>query len=295
MLRRQARLRREYLYRKSVETREKTIFERKRKLKEALSEGKEIPTELKKDEAELKNDALYDDVERDELITHQDDEYVWAGVEDPKVVITTSHNPSSRLKQFAKELRLMFPNCQRMNRGNYVISQLVHACTANNITDLIIVHEHRGEPDGLVVCHLPFGPTASFSITNTIMRHDIPDVGTMSEAAPHLIFHNFKTELGLRVQNILKYLYPVPKADSKRVITFANHEDYISFRHHVYKKSGHKDVELKEVGPRFELRLYEIRLGTVDQPEADTEWRLKPYMNTAKKRLTLSTAPGFEQ
>ena len=72
-----------------------------------------------------------------------------------------------------------------------------------------------------------------------------------------------------QVQNILKYLYPVPKPDSKRVITFANHEDYISFRlviglfpsnnltahrHHVYKKSGHKDVELKEVGPRFELR-----------------------------------------
>ena len=41
--------------------------------------------------------------------------------------------------------------------------------------------------------------------------------------------------------------------------------------------------------------VYEIRLGTIDQPEADTEWRLKPYMNTAKKRLTLSTAPGFEQ
>lgn len=28
-------------------------------------EGKRIPTELKKDEAELKNDVLYDDVERD--------------------------------------------------------------------------------------------------------------------------------------------------------------------------------------------------------------------------------------
>jgi len=34
--------------------------------------------------------------------THQDDEYVWAGVDDPKLVVTTSHNPSSRLKQFAK-------------------------------------------------------------------------------------------------------------------------------------------------------------------------------------------------
>ena len=34
--------------------------------------------------------------------THMDDEYAWAGVEDPKIVITTSHSPSSRLKQFAK-------------------------------------------------------------------------------------------------------------------------------------------------------------------------------------------------
>lgn len=34
--------------------------------------------------------------------THMDDEYAWAGVEDPKIVVTTSHSPSSRLKQFAK-------------------------------------------------------------------------------------------------------------------------------------------------------------------------------------------------
>lgn len=34
--------------------------------------------------------------------TNIDDEYRWAGVEDPKVVITTSRDPSSKLKQFAK-------------------------------------------------------------------------------------------------------------------------------------------------------------------------------------------------
>ena len=37
-----------------------------------------------------------------EVSTHHDDEYAWAGVEDPKVVVTTSHDPSSKLKQFAK-------------------------------------------------------------------------------------------------------------------------------------------------------------------------------------------------
>ena len=43
-------------------------------------------------------------------LTHRDDEYAWAGVEDPKIVVTTSHNPSSRLKQFAK-VRLKLHAC----------------------------------------------------------------------------------------------------------------------------------------------------------------------------------------
>lgn len=35
-------------------------------------------------------------------MNHVDDEYKWAGVEDPKIMITTSRDPSSKLKQFAK-------------------------------------------------------------------------------------------------------------------------------------------------------------------------------------------------
>ena len=42
--------------------------------------------------------------------------------------------------------------------------------------------------DGLVVCHLPYGPTAYFTLSSTVMRHDIPNIGTMSEVYPHLIF-----------------------------------------------------------------------------------------------------------
>ena len=36
-------------------------------------------------------------------------------------------------------------------------------------------------------------------------------------------------------------------------------------------------------------QVYEIKLGTVDQNEADVEWRLRPYMNTSKKRKMLSS------
>jgi U3 small nucleolar ribonucleoprotein protein IMP4 len=43
----------------------------------------------------------------------------------------------------------------------------------------------------------------------------------------------------------------VPKDDTKRVITFANASDYISFRHHTYSKpAGTKSITLTECGPR---------------------------------------------
>ncbi|XP_013141955.1 PREDICTED: U3 small nucleolar ribonucleoprotein protein IMP4 [Papilio polytes] len=307
MLRRQARLRREYLYRKSVENKQKSIQAKKDQLKRSLEENIPIHGDLRKEALALQKRIEFEDKgpEKAAVIggfsggantaNSQDDEYRYAGVEDPKIMITTSREPSARLKMFVKELRLIFPNSQRMNRGGYEMSQLIHACRANDVTDFIVVHEHRGVPDSLVICHLPYGPTASFTLSGVVMRHDIPDIGPMSEQYPHLIFHNFKTDLGLRTMSILKYLFPVPKADSKRVITFANNDDYICFRQHTYKKAG-KDIELTEIGPRFQMKLYEIKLGTLDALEAaDTEWALRPYMNTAAKRRFLSDEDGWQE
>jgi len=32
------------------------------------------------------------------------------------------------------------------------------------------------------------------------------------------------------------------------------------------------------------MKLFQIKLGTLDQEEAETEYVLRPYMNTSKKR-----------
>ncbi|XP_066436016.1 U3 small nucleolar ribonucleoprotein protein IMP4 [Eleutherodactylus coqui] len=289
MLRREARLRREYLYKKAREANQRSLEDKKQQLRRALEENRLIPTEVRTDALSLQKRLEYDDEGGEGVSSHMDDEYKWAGVEDPKIMITTSRDPSSRLKMFAKELKLVFPSAQRMNRGKHEMGALVQACKANDVTDLVIIHEHRGTPDGLIVCHLPFGPTAYFTLCNVVMRHDIPDLGTMSEAYPHLVFHNFTSRLGQRVSSILKYLFPVPKDESRRVITFANQEDYVSFRHHVYRKTDHRNIELSEVGPRFEMKLYMIKLGTLEnESTAEVEWRWHPYTNTAKKRKYLS-------
>ncbi len=114
-----------------------------------------------------------------------------------------------------QELRLIVPNSQRLNRGSYEFKQLLEACRSNGVTDFLVVHEHRGQPDGLIVCHLPFGPTAYFTISDMVMRHDIPNLGNMSEQYPHLIFHNFKSKLGERVSAIQVYLHECADEDSE--------------------------------------------------------------------------------
>ncbi|XP_066353319.1 uncharacterized protein [Miscanthus floridulus] len=300
MIRRRIRDRRRYLYSKSVEASQRALFEKKRRIRAVLEEGNPIPTELRNEEHELRRQIDLEDQEPRGAEQGVNNEYATASVREPKILLTTSRNPSAALTQFVKKLKVVFPMSQRMNRGGQVISEIVESCRSHDITDLILVHEHCGQPDGLIVSHLPNGPTAYFGLLNVVTRHDIKGrnaMEKMSEAYPHLVLDNFSTQfgnslfvfrIGERTAIILKHLFPMPKPDSKRIITFANRDEYISFRHHVYEKpGGPRSMDLKEVGPRFEMRLYQIKLGTVEQSEVHNEFVLRPYDNTAKKQKTV--------
>ncbi|KAM4751689.1 U3 small nucleolar ribonucleoprotein IMP4 [Cyanocitta cristata] len=203
-------------------------------------------------------------------------------------MVTTSRDPSARLRLFAKELCLLLPGARRMNRGRAELGALVGACRAAGVTDLLVLHETRGRPDGLTVSHLPHGPTAHFTLSGAVLRQEVGGLGGAPLAAPHLLLLRLDSTLGKRVGTILKHLFPVPRPDSRRVVTFANEDDVILVRNHVYKRRG-RTVELEEVGPRFQLRPYLIRLGTLEQGDvADVEWRWHPYTATAPKRRLLS-------
>lgn len=285
MLRRQTRERREYIYKKALESKEKQIYDRKQAIRSALASGKPLPPSL--DAAELGKDLALD-AAQEAPSTSIDDEYSKAGTYDPRILVTTSRDPSTRLTQFAKEVRLLFPNSTRLNRGGYTVSDLAAAARSNGITDMVVLHEHRGVPDAMVVSHFPHGPTLLFTLHNVVLRHEVSaQNSTVSEQYPHLIFEGFSSKLGERVKSALRFLFPPPKEASKRVMTFKNDRDFISFRHHVFVKTSHREVQLAEVGPRFEARVFEIKQGTLEQTEADTEWVLRPYMNSAKKRNQL--------
>ena len=290
-VRREIRLRKEFLFKKQQGASEAVRNEKKRAIKRAMDSQTSVPTELRHEARALSKELDMDLTRLESRAENEkqavDDEYAQVGLREPKVCITTSRDPSSRLKQFAKEIKICIPNSQAVNRGNHRMDDLVDACRKADFTDIITLVETRGMPDGLTVSHLPYGPTACFTLSNCVLRHDIPECTPASQAHPHVILDGLSTKTGQRIASILQALYPTPRPESKRVITYANRNDFISFRHHMYEKNSKGKVEIKEAGPRFEMQPYEVRLGTIDQEAAEKEWVLRPYQNTSRKRQAL--------
>ncbi|MCP9261974.1 Ribosome production factor 1 [Dirofilaria immitis] len=111
--------------------------------------------------------------------------------------------------------------------------------------------------DGVVLCHLPDGPTAFFKINSLIFTKNLKKKGESSVHYPELVLNNFNTRLGHTIARMFACLFPQkPMYSGRRVVTFHNQRDYIFFRHHRYefKKEGEK-AALLELGPRFTLRL----------------------------------------
>lgn len=294
MIRKQARQRRDYLYRKALLLKDAEINDKRAKLRASLASGKALDPEIANDKS-LRKDYQYDE-SADKTTSEQldlDDEYAQlSGVVDPRILVTTSRNPSSRLAAFAKEIRLLLPTAVRLNRGTLVLPDLVQSAKSSGLSDIILLHEHRGTPTALTISHLPHGPTVSFSLHNVVLRHDIPGSvrGTVSEAYPHLIFDGFTTPLGQRVVKVLKHIFPPREPITNktkignRIVTFKNIDDSIEVRHHVFVRTGYDSIELSEVGPRMTMRMFEIRGGTLENKDGDVEWHLTQYTRTAKKK-----------
>lgn len=94
MIRKNIRLRKEYLYNKSKEIKEREQSERLHKIRNAIDNDKRIPTEYKGEKEKLLHDLELADDNTIVARTHIDDEYEEAKYRDPKVLVTTSRNAS---------------------------------------------------------------------------------------------------------------------------------------------------------------------------------------------------------
>uniref|UniRef100_A0A915C4R4 Brix domain-containing protein n=1 Tax=Parascaris univalens TaxID=6257 RepID=A0A915C4R4_PARUN len=158
----------------------------------------------------------------------------------PKVLITTS--PYAKVKTFklCYEMQKCIPNAEVFTRKGIALKKVVKQAKQNEYTDVIVVHEDRKMPNGIVLCHLPEGPTAFFKINSLKFTKDIKRKGETTSHNPEVILNNFNTRLGHTVARMFACLFPhEPMFTGRRVVTFHNQRDYIFFRHHRREHSTH--------------------------------------------------------
>ncbi|XP_031635294.1 probable ribosome production factor 1 [Contarinia nasturtii] len=210
----------------------------------------------------------------------------------PKVLITYADNPVTKTRKFGIELTRMIPNSLAKIRNRSSIKKMVKSAIRENFTDIIIINENNREPNGLVVVHLPNGPTAHFKLSNVRITKEINRSHLeFTKHRPEVILTNFTTRLGLSVGRMLGALFHHdPEFKGRRAVTFHNQRDYIFFRHHRYEfaKDGSR-AKLRELGPRFTLKLRSLQEGTFDSKYGDYDWMItnKRHSMEGRRRFFL--------
>ena len=241
----------------------------------------------------------------------QDDEFAehFANARPPNVLLTTGFTCSKLMYRFLSEMLEVFPAATYYKRKGYSLKKIVDYAKTRDFTDVVVFNEDRKQINGMIVVHLPDGPTAFFRLSSLVLSTDIKGHGRATGHKPELVLNNFSTMLGHRIGRMFASLFcQDPQFKGRRVVTMHNQRDFIFFRHHRYifeEKTRNKTekgadgkskkvketavrARLQECGPRFTLRLEQLQKGTMDTKGGEFEWLAdKGYSRDERKKFEL--------
>jgi len=220
----------------------------------------------------------------------------------PKLLLTTRPKPSGELFKFVGDLMQLIPNMFYYPRRAYGMKDICKFAANKKFTHLVVLSEKSKVCNGMIVSHLPEGPTAFFKVSNVLSSKHVPNHGAATKHVPELNLHGFGTRLGHRVGRFLGSIFPHnAQFQGRQVVTIHNQRDYLFVRHHRYifqentkkqKIENTKDLKtqarLQELGPRFTLKLRWLQEGTFDTQFGEYEWiHKRKEMDTTRRRFHL--------
>lgn len=237
-------------------------------IKECYLQSKPIPHHLREKAKDLMNEIIFDT---------NSDSLKKRFTKEQKIYITTSRDPSSKLRQFVKHLALVF-NATPISRGNMTIKEL----SEQKFDILMIIGEAKGNPSSLIMSYMPYGPTFHFSLHNVKLERREKSI----KRDVNLILENFTTETGLMVKDHLSVLFPTYNQNdqkhnlAKRSLVFINKDDLIRVRHYF------NEDKIQEDNIAFDMKLFRINRGSFEF-EGDPIFSLSSFINTAGKNKIL--------
>ncbi|KAJ8277801.1 hypothetical protein GJAV_G00080220 [Gymnothorax javanicus] len=283
-----------FLKYKQEKRKEKLALKKKRKKeREALGDAappKPVPKTIE-------NQRIYDETtvdpdDEEVAFDEETDEFsaYFNKLTNPKVLITTSDRPRGRTVRFCEQLATVIPNAHVYYRRGLALKRVIPQCISRDFTFLMVINEDRKVPNGVVLCHLPDGPTAHFKVSSVRLRKEMKRRGKdPTEHSPEVILNNFTTRLGHSIGRMFAALFPHdPQFLGRQVATFHNQRDFIFFRFHRYIFKNEKRVGIQELGPRFTLKLRSLQKGTFDSKFGEYEWVHKRHeMDSSRRKFHL--------
>ena len=254
---------------------------------------KYVPKQATKtiDSMREKDETLFDENDKEIKEALENDEYknYFNNEYSPQILLTTSIAHTGGIFRFIKELKNFIPNSYFYYRKKFDLGTIMKSSIEKGFTDILVVTERLRKPYKLLLIHLPNGPTMEFKLFNVVYQDEIKGHGTSAGHNPELMFRNFKTTLGYRVQRALNALFPRDEElKGRELITFQNQRDYIFFRYYRYMfTEDFKSANLQELGPRFAMRLLYVQKGLFDPEKGDYEWLYQDKMGVRRRKFYL--------
>lgn len=275
--------------------RKEQLASKKKRQKERVALGDKAPP--KAVPKTIENQRVYDET----VVDPNDEEVAFDEATDefssyfsrettPMILITTSDRPRGKTVRLCEQMSKVIPNSHVYYRRGLALKKIIPQCMARGFTDLLVINENRKVPNGLIVSHLPNGPTAHFKMSNARLAKELKRRGKEpTKHSPEVILNNFSTRLGHSIGRMFASLFPYnPHFLGRQVATFHNQRDYIFFRFHRYIFRNEKKVGLQELGPRFTLKLRSLQKGTFDSKYGEYEWVHKRHeMDSSRRKFHL--------
>ena len=238
-----------------------------------------------------KDETMFDENDKEIKEALENDEYqdYFNNKYIPQILITTSISHTGGIFRFIGELKNFLPNSYFYYRKKFDLGTIMQKAIEKEFTDIIVVSERLRKPYKLLLIHLPNGPSMEFKLFDVVYQDEIKGHGVAVGYNPELMFKNFKTTLGFRVQRALNALFPKEEElKGRELITFHNQRDYIFFRYYRYIfTDDFQDANLQEIGPRFAMRLLYVQKGLFDPEKGDYEWYYKDKMGVKRRKFYL--------
>jgi len=236
----------------------------------------------KEKEAEAEPGDLIEEQEFDEFAAH------FTGDLPSKILITNAVNikrPTKISKEFIADLITLIPNSDYYPRKNYSLESIQKAAMERDFTGIMIVSEEHKKIHSLYHICLPEGPCARYRVSNVVTRDEIRKADNPTTKYPELLCKNFTTRLGKRVVRMLQTIFPVnPNFQGRQTVNFHNQRDFIFVRRHRYLFKTREKVGIREVGPRFTLRIQDLQLGLFDPQCGEYEFKYSKNIDPGRKR-----------